>query len=179
MLRLTDAHPFTSIANLVGAVLVLDTKLFAASPRELSVCNMVRRVLALIREEAENAGLAPLFSSAMHASKASKHAQPEPTPFHPQLASESHPFFAVNSPASVTRLFDILSPRSSSLQASVGSLFDILSPPGPSLPTTAAASPRPVPSLVLSPVRQPPPGGTLSYQQFASINYSGKRPLLH
>ncbi|KAA8913305.1 hypothetical protein FN846DRAFT_902998 [Sphaerosporella brunnea] len=114
LLRLIAAHKFTSIQNLVDYVLSLETRLSAARPREMSIRNMVRRVLGIIREEAENAGYGDHFKAAMEASQARE----EPLaakPARPPLMA-SHTSFANPTQASVTSLFNILS-QSASPQA--------------------------------------------------------------
>ncbi|CAZ79736.1 unnamed protein product [Tuber melanosporum] len=64
-LRLIYAHPFSSIGDLVDHISSIGTKLSKAVPRELAVRNMARRVIGIIREEAENNGMGDLFQAAL------------------------------------------------------------------------------------------------------------------
>lgn len=113
-LRLLAAHKFSSISSVVDYVLALETQLASARPREMSVRNMVRRVLGIIREEAEAAGLGEQFKAAMEASEARDEAESIP---HKKLSGRpplvSHTSFAVGTQASITSLFTILSQSAS------------------------------------------------------------------
>ncbi|CUS10630.1 unnamed protein product [Tuber aestivum] len=64
-LRLIYAHPFSSIGDLVEHISSIGTSLSKAVPRELAVRNMARRVIGIIREEAENNGMGDLFQAAL------------------------------------------------------------------------------------------------------------------
>lgn len=64
-LRLISAYRFQSIRQLVDYVSSIETRLSAARPQEMSVRNMARRVVGIIREEAENNGMGDLFQQAL------------------------------------------------------------------------------------------------------------------
>jgi translation initiation factor eIF-2B subunit beta len=103
----------------------------------MSIRNMVRRVLGIIREEAENAGLGALFNAAMEASEAREEPLSPTAATHRPLLLTSHTSFAIGTQASVTSLFNILSGHS---------------------PQTMSASTTPMHSGVHTPVQQLPPG---------------------
>jgi translation initiation factor eIF-2B subunit beta len=65
LLRLIAARRFSTIQSLVDYMLSLETRLSAARPREMSIRNMVRRVIGIVREEAENNGMGELFKAAI------------------------------------------------------------------------------------------------------------------
>jgi translation initiation factor eIF-2B subunit beta len=132
LLRLIAAHKFTSIQNLVDYVLSLEDKLASARPQEMSIRNMVRRVLGIIREEAENAGYGEHFKAAMEAAQARK--EPFATkPAYARAPLASHTSFANPAQASVTSLFNILSQTTSPQAASAAN-----SPPGSGAHTPTA-----------------------------------------
>ncbi|KAI5781477.1 hypothetical protein EDC01DRAFT_632751 [Geopyxis carbonaria] len=114
-LRLMSTRKVNNIPNLVEYMLSLETKLSAARPRELSIRNMVRRVLAIIREEAENIGLGEQFKAAMEAAEAAeaetadeaRAMPPARNASRPPLVT-SHTSFAVGT-AQVTSLFNVIS----------------------------------------------------------------------
>ncbi|KAI9892529.1 MAG: GCD complex subunit gcd7 [Vezdaea aestivalis] len=51
--KVVQVHPWTNVDSLIARVRDVGARLIAAQPREVAVGNVVRRVLALIREEAE------------------------------------------------------------------------------------------------------------------------------
>ncbi|KAL7267634.1 GCD complex subunit gcd7 [Rhizina undulata] len=65
-LRLISAYRFSTIRQLVDYVSSIETQLSSARPREFSISNMCRRVIGIIREEAENNGLGESFRVAIH-----------------------------------------------------------------------------------------------------------------
>ncbi|KAF8544942.1 hypothetical protein BDD12DRAFT_814028 [Trichophaea hybrida] len=111
-LRLIAAHKWISIAVLVDYVLSLEIKLSAARPREMSIRNMVRRVLGIIREEAENAGLGELFNAAMEASEAREELPSRIAATRRPPLLTSHTSFAIKDQASIASLFSVLSGHS-------------------------------------------------------------------
>lgn len=123
LLRLIAAQKPASIQGLVDYVLSLETKLSQARPREMSIRNMVRRVLGIIREEAENAGLGEHFKAAMEMSEAAARSElPHNRPSssgRPALMT-SHTSFASGTQASVTGLFSIISQSASPHAMSTG-----------------------------------------------------------
>jgi translation initiation factor eIF-2B subunit beta len=136
LLRLIAAHKFTSLQNLVDYVLTLEDKLSTARPREMSIRNMVRRVLGIIREEAENAGYGDHFKAAMEAYQ-TREEPPKPASRPPLLTS--HTSFANPTQSSVTSLFNILSQSASPQAASAAN-----SPPQSGLHTPIAAAQQPL-----------------------------------
>ncbi|RPB06078.1 nagb/rpia/CoA transferase-like protein [Choiromyces venosus 120613-1] len=119
-LRLIYAHPFSSIGDLVDHISSVGTKLSKAVPRELAVRNMARRVIGIIREEAENNGMGDLFQAALETEELPKvsHAPKGRADTGAQLTG--HASFA-NPSSSVTGVFEILSVASSSRGSSAAS----------------------------------------------------------
>lgn len=64
-LRLISSYRFQSIRQLVDYISGVEERLSAARPREMSVRNMARRVVGIIREEAENNGMGDQFQEAL------------------------------------------------------------------------------------------------------------------
>jgi translation initiation factor eIF-2B subunit beta len=92
----------------VSYVLSLESKLSSACPREMSIRNMVRRVLGIIREEAENQDMGDLFKAAMEADEErQQHDRLKPASRTPLLTTTTS--FAVGQQSSVTSLFHVLS----------------------------------------------------------------------
>lgn len=66
-LRLIASHKWHSLRTLMDYVVSLETRLSAARPRELSVRNIARRVIGIIKEEAENNSMGDAFKAAVEA----------------------------------------------------------------------------------------------------------------
>jgi translation initiation factor eIF-2B subunit beta len=120
LLRLIAAQKPASIQGLVDYVLSLETKLSTARPREMSIRNMVRRVLGIIREEAENAGLGEHFKAAMEMSEARELRPQRPMSSGRLSLLTHHTSFASGTQASVTSLFNIISQSASPHAMSAG-----------------------------------------------------------
>ncbi|KAI5818833.1 hypothetical protein BZA77DRAFT_337392 [Pyronema omphalodes] len=136
-LRLIGSHKFTTIGNLVDYVLTIEAKLSTARPKEMSIRNMVRRVLGIIREEAENNGQLAMFNAAMEASEAREEAPKTPSSASRPTILTSHASFVGTNQAARTSLFNI---------------FNVHSPQALSTVTT------PLHSGVNTPVHYLPPG---------------------
>ena len=133
-------------------MLSLETKLSPACPRELSVRNMVRRVLGIVREEAENAGLGPLFHAAMEASKTREEGPSRPAPSRPLLTSRTS--FAASTQASVTSLFNTLSAHSPLLSAATTPDHSGMHTPVQQLPPGSPGAQRDIrPAVLQDPYR--------------------------
>jgi len=120
LLRLIAAQKPASVQGLVDYVLSLETKLSTARPREMSVRNMVRRVLGIIREEAENAGLGEHFKAAMEMSEACEQQPQRPTSSGRPSLLAHHTSFASGAQVSMTSLFNIISQSASPHAMSAG-----------------------------------------------------------
>lgn len=133
-------------------MLSLETKLSPACPRELSVRNMVRRVLGIVREEAENAGLGPLFHAAMEASKTREEGPSRPAPSRPLLTSRTS--FAASTQASVTSLFNTLSAHSPLLSAATTPDHSGMHTPVQQLPPGSPGAQRDIRPAVLQDIKE-------------------------
>lgn len=118
LLRLIAAHKFTTIKSLVDYILSIDANLSSVCQRELSIRNMVRRVLGIVREEAENNGMGEFFKLAM--AMGEEDALPKESTTASSSNRTPHAQFTFNSgtQASVTGLFSILSQSATPVTAS-------------------------------------------------------------
>jgi translation initiation factor eIF-2B subunit beta len=114
------AHPFSSIGDLVDHISSIGTKLSKAVPRELAVRNMARRVIGIIREEAENNGMGDLFQAALEIEEPLQVSRAPIKSADTRAQLAGHGSFASPS-SSVTGVFEILSVASSSRGSSAAS----------------------------------------------------------
>lgn len=121
-LRLISSYRFQSIGQLVDYVSSIETKLSAARPREMSVRNMARRVVGIIREEAENNGMGDLFQEALRSGAFEEALQGGPASLKKRPSLLTVKSFAVGaSNPSLSNVFEIFSHPSSSVASSATS----------------------------------------------------------
>ncbi|RPB16096.1 nagb/rpia/CoA transferase-like protein [Morchella conica CCBAS932] len=132
-LRLISSYRFQSIRQLVDYISGVEERLSAARPREMSVRNMVRRVVGIIREEAENNGMGDQFQEALRSEDFEEALQGGPTALkkRPSLMTVKSFAVAASNP-SLTNVFEIFSHPSSSITSSATS----------SPPSTGVAKPQ-------------------------------------